>query len=249
VRGVSLLVRAGETVGLIGPNGAGKTTTFELLAGFTKADSGDVRFNGRDITSLGPEARGRLGLIRSFQDAALFPTMTVLEAIQTALERVDPTKVLSGLAGFTRSERRKERRAQELASFMGLERYQALQIQELSTGTRRVVELACLVALEPTMLLLDEPSSGIAQRETEALGHLLRRIKTTLGTTLVVIEHDIPLIMGLSDRIVAMADGEIIAEGPPDVVRRDPAVVAAYLGADRTAIERSGSRQRVGTPR
>jgi ABC-type branched-subunit amino acid transport system ATPase component/ABC-type branched-subunit amino acid transport system permease subunit len=244
VRGVSLHATAGETVGLIGPNGAGKTTTFELLAGFTSLDSGTVRFDGRDVTLLGPESRGRLGLIRSFQDAALFPTMSVLEAVTTALERTDPTRFITGLVGFVRGERRKQQRAMELISFMGLESYQALQIQELSTGTRRIVELACMVALEPTLLLLDEPSSGVAQRETEALGRLLRNIKSTLGTTLVVIEHDIPLIMGLADRIIAMADGQVIAEGPPDVVRNDPAVVAAYLGADRTAIERSSKRQR-----
>ena len=238
---VSLHVRAGETLGLIGPNGAGKTTTFELLGGFTRADAGRVRFAGRDVTALGPEARARLGLIRSFQDAALFPTMTVEETVMLALERMQPTSFLRSCAGMTGRDREKRRRAAELVDLMGLGRYRASQIQELSTGTRRITELACLVALEPTLLLLDEPSSGIAQRETEALGTLLADLKRELSLTLVVIEHDIPLIMTLADRIVVMDAGRVIATGPPEIVRTDPRVVEAYLGGSIEAIERSGS--------
>ena len=241
---VSFSVTAGETLGLIGPNGAGKTTTFELLGGFTRPDSGIVRFDGEDVSRLGPEARARLGLIRSFQDAALFPTMTVTEAIQLALERTTPSRLSSDVLGLRGGERRKQQLARELVGFMRLERYQDKQIQELSTGTRRITEIACLIALRPVLLLLDEPSSGIAQRETEALGGLLRDLRTQLDLTLVVIEHDIPMIMSLSDRIVAMADGRVIAEGPPDVVRHDPAVVEAYLGGDPDAIERSGTAAR-----
>lgn len=240
VDGVSLRVNAGETVGLIGPNGAGKTTTFELLGGFSRADSGTVTFDQRDVTALGPEARGRLGLIRSFQDAALFPTMTVTECVMLALERVQPTSFVGSIAGWTAGERRKEREARELISFMGLDRYRDKQTRELSTGTRRICEIACLVALRPKLLLLDEPSSGIAQRETEALGDLLADLKRQLDLTLLVIEHDIPLIMSISDRIVAMADGEVICAGPPEVVKSDPVVIESYLGGDITAIERSG---------
>jgi ABC-type branched-subunit amino acid transport system ATPase component/ABC-type branched-subunit amino acid transport system permease subunit len=241
VRDVSFTVRAGETVGLIGPNGAGKTTTFELLGGFTRPDAGRVVFDRRDVSFAGPEERAGLGLIRSFQDAALFPTMTVKETVMLALERVQPTRFLAATVGATFGERSKERRARELVSAMGLDRYRDKQIQELSTGTRRITEIACLVALEPVCLLLDEPSSGIAQRETEALGRLLVELKGQLGLTLVVIEHDIPLIMGISDRIIAMADGAVIAEGTPDVVRNDPVVIDAYLGGSITAIERSGA--------
>ena len=240
VRDVSFAVRAGETVGLIGPNGAGKTTTFELLGGFTRPDHGSVVFDRRDISLLGPEDRAKLGLIRSFQDAALFPTMTVKETVMLALERVQPTRFLSATLGVTFGERSKERQARALVAAMGLDRYRDKQIQELSTGTRRITEIACLVALQPVCLLLDEPSSGIAQRETEALGQLLVDLKQQLSLTLVVIEHDIPLIMGISDRIIAMADGVVIAEGTPDIVRTDPQVVDAYLGGSVTAIERSG---------
>ena len=241
VRGVTFDVRQGETLGLIGPNGAGKTTTFELLAGFTGIDSGSVRYGGRDITALGPEARGRLGLIRSFQDAALFPTLTVLECVELALERVQPTRFLPALLGVHARDRSRRHSAEELVRWMGLDRYRSSQIQELSTGTRRITEIACLVALQPELLLLDEPSSGVAQKETEALARLLVRLKDQLGLTLVIIEHDIPMIMRLSDRIICMAEGEVISSGTPEHVRNDPAVVEAYLGGSLTAIERSGA--------
>jgi ABC-type branched-subunit amino acid transport system ATPase component/ABC-type branched-subunit amino acid transport system permease subunit len=237
---VSIQVRAGETLGLIGPNGAGKTTLFEVLGGFNKPDGGHITFAGRDISNLGPEERGRRGLIRSFQDAALFPTMTVLDAVHLAMERVSPTSFTGSIFGFGGRERAKHARALELVHLMGLDFYRDKQIQELSTGTRRITELACLVALEPRLLLLDEPSSGIAQRETEALGGLLRDLKDQLQVTLVIIEHDIPLIMSLADRIVAMDAGRVIAEGPPDIVRTNAQVVEAYLGGSLAAIERSG---------
>jgi ABC-type branched-subunit amino acid transport system ATPase component len=238
---VSISVRAGEIVGLIGPNGAGKTTTFELLGGFTRPERGQVIFDGEDVSELGPEHRGRRGLIRSFQDAALFPTMTVLDAVRLAFERVAPTRFFSSVLGLPGSEREKDRMARELVGAMGLDAYRNKQIQELSTGTRRIAETACLIALRPSMLLLDEPSSGIAQRETEALGVLLRDIKSELDLTLLIIEHDIPLIMGIADRIVAMDAGRVIAVGTPGEIRTDPLVVEAYLGGSMTAIERSGA--------
>ena len=240
VDGVSADVLAGEILGLIGPNGAGKTTLFELLGGFSRADSGRVIFEGRDISRLSPEERGRLGVIRSFQDAMLFPTMTVLDVVRLSFERRRPTRLVASVLGLPGSERDKSRRARDVVGVVGLDAYRNKQIQELSTGTRRVTEIACLMAMEPTLLLLDEPSSGIAQRETEALGIMLLRLRKELNLTMLVIEHDMPLIMGLSDRILAMDAGQLIANGRPDVVRADPRVVDAYLGASTVALERSG---------
>ncbi len=248
VRDVSFTVRQGETLGLIGPNGAGKTTTFELLSGFTQSDGGTVRFHGRDVTSLSPESRGQLGLIRSFQDAALFSTLTVEEVVMVACERSAPTGFFSSVTGIATGEAHKRRHAREVIATMGLERYRTKQIMELSTGTRRITELACLVALEPKLLLLDEPSSGVAQRETEALGALLQDLKRQFGMTLVVIEHDIPMIMSIADRIIAMADGQILSIGTPAQVRNDPRVVEAYLGGDLTAIERSDLAAQTSAP-
>jgi ABC-type branched-subunit amino acid transport system ATPase component len=236
---VSLELRAGETLGLIGPNGAGKTTLFELLSGFTRPNHGSVEFLGRDITALSPSARANLGLIRSFQDAALFPTLTVLDCVTLAMERGEPTRFLRSFAGSGASDRRKEERARELVAMMGLSRWRDKPTAELSTGTRRVAELACMIALEPVVLLLDEPSSGIAQRETEMLGEILTPIKEQLDLTLVLIEHDIPLVMGLSDRIIAMESGRIIADDTPAVVRADARVIESYIGADTRAIDRS----------
>ncbi len=242
VDGVDLKVRRGETLGLIGPNGAGKTTLFELIGGFTRPESGSIVFDGRVITHLTPERRAGIGIIRSFQDAGLFPTLTVIETIQLALERRHPTRTAGSLLGFTGSDKAKYERALELVDLMGLGDYADKQTADLSTGTRRITELTCVIALEPTLLLLDEPSSGVAQRETESLGALLARVKQYLGATMIIIEHDMPLITDVSDRIIAMESGTVIANGPPAAVMADPLVLESYLGGDVRAVERSGAR-------
>jgi len=250
VDGVSFEVRRGEVLGLIGPNGAGKTTLFEIVGGFVKPDAGRIVFEGRDVSRLAPERRTALGLVRSFQDARLFPTMSVIEVVQLALEREHPTRIVPSLVGWRsalRGERAKRERAAELVALMGLERYRDTNVGALSTGTRRIAELACLVGLEPRLLLLDEPSAGLAQRETEALAELLSALRATLDATVIVIEHDMPLITAVSDRVLAMHLGRRIALGDPHSVVADREVVASYLGDDGTAIARSGRSSAPGT--
>ena len=240
VDGVSLDVNRGEILGLIGPNGAGKTTLFEMISGFLSPDSGSVEVDGRDVSGWAPERLARLGMARSFQDSRLFPTMTVHEALMLAQERYEPITFFGALFGGPKPEAERRRRADELVELMGLEQYAEKRISQLSTGTRRIAELACVMSMRPTLLLLDEPSSGIAQRESESLGELLRAVRDYLGATLVIIEHDVPLICGLSDRIAAMESGRLLIIDTPEVVISDPRVVEAYLGGDPTAIARSG---------
>ncbi|GAB2921515.1 branched-chain amino acid ABC transporter permease/ATP-binding protein [Micromonospora polyrhachis] len=240
VAGASLDVTAGEVVGIIGPNGAGKTTLFEIIAGFTRADRGAVRFAGRPVTGLSPQRRAGLGLVRSFQDARLFATMTVLETVMVAGERTAPTSLVAAALGATGQDRAKRRRAEKLVTLMGLAPLADRLVGELSTGTRRIVEITCLLALEPVLLLLDEPSSGVSQADGVALGEVLRRVHDELGVTMVIIEHDLPLLARLADRLVAMDSGRVIADGTPQEVRTHPDVVRSYLGTDHAAVHRSG---------
>ncbi|MCY4492462.1 MAG: branched-chain amino acid ABC transporter permease/ATP-binding protein [Acidimicrobiaceae bacterium] len=234
---VSLQVRAGETLGLIGPNGAGKTTLFELVSGFLRPDAGTVVFAGADITGLPPEARSRAGLVRSFQNASLFPTMTARDIIFLANKRAAGH---SFVVGGSAAERRIEDETAETLAMFGLGGLAEVPVSLLSTGTRRLVELAANVALRPRLLLMDEPSAGIAQAETEALGAVIAQIRDAYEMTLVVIEHDMPLLSSVCDRLVAMETGSVIAQGTPSEVQADPAVVRSYLGGDLTAIARSG---------
>jgi branched-chain amino acid transport system ATP-binding protein len=240
---VSLAVRRGEIVGIIGPNGAGKTTLFDLISGYTRTDNGTVELDGVDVTSRGPAARASAGLGRSFQDAALFSSLTVEESIAVACERWiqvrEPLSAALRLPNAYDSERNVRARVAELVALLGLGAYRSKFVRELSTGTRRVVDLACLLAHRPAVILLDEPSSGIAQRETEALVPMLLRIRDETGASLVVIEHDMPLVRAIADRMVAMDQGRVIAEGDPESVLIAPAVVASYLGTSSAAIERS----------
>ena len=245
VSGVSFDVPDGAILGFIGANGAGKTTLFDLISGFVPADEGQVVINGWDVTALSPDGRARLGLGRSFQDARLFPGLTVRETIATALERQievkDPIACALALPSVARSEREVKARVDELLDLMRLGAYRNKFVSELSTGTRRIVDLCCVLAHDPKVLLFDEPSSGIAQRETEALGPLLLRIREATGASLLVIEHDMPLITSISDEIIALELGQKIAQGPAADVVRDPRVVASYLGTSDEVISRSGA--------
>ena len=240
---VSIHVAPNEILGIIGPNGAGKTTLFDLLSGFVPVDSGRVELAGVDVTEQGAAGRARAGLGRSFQDARLFPSLTGQEALAVSLERWvtsrDPISAALHLPNSYDAERKVARRVEELIELLGLGAYRSKFIRELSTGTRRVVDLAGLLAHRPSVILLDEPSSGIAQREVEALGPMLQRIRRETGASLVVIEHDMPLLRSVSDRLVAMDQGAVIAVGAPDAVLDDPIVIESYLGPDETAVNRS----------
>ena len=243
--GVDVEVEAGEIVGIIGANGAGKTTLFDCLSGITPG-AGTLLLDGVDITGLPAHERARAGLGRSFQDARLFQAMTVLDTLRVASETQRPRGTglvasLVGMPGARADETKATQRAQEMVDSFGLAAYRDKLVGELSTGTRRVVDLACLFIQRPKVVLLDEPSSGIAQREAEALAPLLRRVRDELGCGLVLIEHDMPLVLGLAERVYALETGRVIAHGTPAEVVADPAVVRSYLGDDPGAINRSGT--------
>jgi ABC-type branched-subunit amino acid transport system ATPase component/ABC-type branched-subunit amino acid transport system permease subunit len=245
---VSITVGPTETVGLIGANGAGKTTFLDCISGYHRPRHGRIVVFGRDISSMSPTRRALAGVGRSYQDARLFPGLTVEETLLVAFEphhRTHVAAAMLGLPGARHRERAKREQVAELIEGAGLVPFRDKYIGELSTGTRRVVDIVSILAQRPRLLLLDEPASGIAQAETEALAPLLRRMQATIGCAILVIEHDMPLIASLCDRLYALEAGKVIAEGEPDSVLHDDAVVASYLGGSNAAIERSGARSTV----
>ena len=251
VDGVTLRAGSGQIVGIVGPNGAGKTTLFDVLSGHRITDAGRVLLDGADITGFRPERRARLGVGRTFQQARLFDGLRVVDVFKVALECVEPSEVVPstlGLPPSRQAERAKDVWADEIVGLLGLGPYRNKFVSELSTGVRRIVELGCMIALGARVLLLDEPTAGIAQREVEAFRPLLLDIRRHLGATVVLIEHDLPLIMGLADHLYVMAEGKVIAEGDPSALRHDPRVVAAYLGTDERVIQRSGALAASGIP-
>jgi branched-chain amino acid transport system ATP-binding protein len=241
---VSFTLHDEEILGLIGPNGAGKTTIFDLISGYQMPDAGKVIFEGADITSMPPDQRARQQLIRRFQDAKLFPSLTVYETILLALDRRQDVKNMALIAmqipQARQSERRVRRRADQLIDLLGIGAYRDKFVKELSTGLRRVCDIACVLATDPRVLLLDEPSSGIAQAEAESLGPLLARVRRETGCSILIIEHDMPLISRVADELVALEQGRVIMRDVPDVVLNDPRVVESYLGTSEAAIRRSG---------
>ncbi len=242
--GLDIDVPRGRTIGIIGANGAGKTTALDVFSGFLTPDRGRMELNHGDITDIQPAKRGALGLGRTFQDVRLFPALTVSESIAVALERHidvrEPLALTLDTAAAIRSEDNVRRRVDELIDTFGLDRYRDHFVADLSTGTRRILEMACVSAHEPEVLLLDEPTSGLAQREAEAMAEVLLDVKDRLNATLVVIEHDVPLVAAMSDELICMHLGQVISRGTPDEVLADPLVEAAYLGTDDTTVRRSG---------
>ena len=238
-------LRRGETLGLIGPNGAGKTTVLDLVSGVLPLDGGRIELGGVDIGTWSASRRSVAGLGRSFQDARIFPSLTVSENIALGLERHVDTRdhlaALLDLPAIQQSERLVAERVQELIDLMNLQSYRDKFVSELSTGVRRIVDLTMAIAHNPTVLLLDEPSSGVAQRETEAMGPLLKDMQRATSCSIVIIEHDMPLISAVSDEIIALDLGNVIARGTPSEVLTDSQVVSSYLGGDLAAIQRSGA--------
>jgi branched-chain amino acid transport system ATP-binding protein len=232
--GVSFTVEAGEILGLIGPNGAGKTTCFNLINGLIPPTAGSIMMAGRELMGLAPYHRAARGLARTFQNIQLFGGMTVQENILTGNhldQKVGILQALLPLPKVRRAQAQAAGRALELLRLVGLEGKGSLPADSLAYGEQRRLEIGRALALGPQLLLLDEPAAGLNPRETEDLMVLLEELRR-LGITLLVIEHDMTLVMGLCDRIVVLDHGEVIAAGPPREIRRDPRVIEAYLGRE-----------------
>jgi len=226
VNGVSLKVRRGSIHALIGPNGAGKTTCFNLLTHFLDPTRGSIFFNGREITGFKPSSIARMGLARSFQISAVFPHLTVLENVRIALQRKRGASF-----DFWRSERVLDvlnDRARELINAVGLTDFESTMAVELPYGRKRALEIATTLALDPEMMLLDEPTAGMTHADVERISALIRRV--AVNRTVLMVEHNLAVVSSLSDRITVLQRGEILAEGDYDTVSKDPNVVEAYLG-------------------
>jgi ABC-type branched-subunit amino acid transport system ATPase component len=243
LNGVTFRAEPGEIVGLIGANGSGKTTTLDVISGLVAPQGGTVRLDGIDLVEYLPEERLGVGMVRSFQDCRLFPELTVLDVLLLSEDARSEVAVFSTtlrLPWARRAERRKQEAADQVIAAFGLERFRHHRTAELSTGTRRVVDLASIVLARPRLLLLDEPTAGIAQREAEAFVPLLQRLHQVADTTIVLVEHDVPLVFELCSTVVVMELGRVVASGPPEEVRADPKALAAYLGASDEALMASG---------
>ncbi len=239
-----LSAEAGAIVGLIGPNGSGKTTMLDVISGLVSPRAGSVRLDGESLVEYLPEERSALGVVRSFQDCRLYPELSVEEVLMLTLDARRPVGVVSStlqMPWARRSEATKRREVDRAVGSFGIQRFRRHRIAQLSTGTRRVVDLASIMLAEPRLLLLDEPTAGIAQREAEAFVPLLRRLHELADTTIVLVEHDVPLVFALCTKVVMMETGRIVSVGTPDEVQRDPKALAAYLGASEEALAVSGA--------
>lgn len=226
VRDVNLSVRRGSIHALIGPNGAGKTTFFNLLTKFLQPTRGKVLFNGRDITAARPADIAQQGIVRSFQISAVFPHLTVLENVRVALQA--RTSMVYHFWRSGRELRRLEDRARALIASVNLTPYTDNLAVELSYGRKRALELATTLALDPELMLLDEPTQGMGHEDVGTIIELIRKVRE--GRTILMVEHNMSVVAGLSDTITVLQRGQILAEGPYASVSKDPAVIEAYMG-------------------
>jgi branched-chain amino acid transport system ATP-binding protein len=237
---VSIDIEPGEIVGLLGPNGAGKTTLFNVISGFLRPDQGRVILGGEEIQDLFPYERVAAGLARTFQHVKLFRNLSVYENLLVAQHRhlsSGSFAAMLRLPSWRRDEEKARELVEEMLDTINLRPWRDARPTELSYGTTRFLELASVLSLRPKVLLLDEPASGIQQKEVEALGPLLKKIRDETECAIVLIEHDMGLLMSVSERVYALDFGVIIAEGTPDEVANDDRVLGSYLGRTRRSNE------------
>jgi branched-chain amino acid transport system ATP-binding protein len=235
INAVFFEVQAGEIFGLIGPNGAGKTTMFNIITGLINPTQGRLMFRQENITSLQPFQIAEKGIARTFQNLRLFGNLSVLENVIIARHLHDRTNFWAGILGLSQGKKMEQEsinQAQFLLELVGLQDLAKQQANNLAYGDQRRLEIARALALQPQLLLLDEPAAGMNPSEKHLLSDLILQIRQQFNLTVLLIEHHIPLVMGLCDRIAVLDFGELIALGEPDRVRNDPAVIEAYLGAE-----------------
>jgi branched-chain amino acid transport system ATP-binding protein len=234
VDAVSFAVEKGEILSIIGPNGAGKSSIFNLISRIYRPTTGKIFFEDRDITEVPAYGIARLGIARTFQNIELFENATVLSNLLVGRHRHSVTRLwqeLLFLPSVRRAEKEHRHRVEQVIEFLDLEPYRDKLITGLPYGVRKVIELARALCTEPKLILLDEPSSGLNVEETDDMSFWIRDMKSELGITVVMVEHDMSLVNRVSDRVIALNYGRVLAMGTPDEVQRHPDVIAAYLGA------------------